>query len=122
MKMADSEKETEWLTTGIASLDAITGGGVPLGRITEISGRYSVGKSTLALSVVAHAQKQGIQCVWADIEWAFEPLYASGRGVNLKKLGLVRERYAEAVLDEIEAFADTHSHCLIVIDSIGGIS
>lgn len=111
----------EWITTGISSLDRILGGGVPTKRITEISGPFSVGKSTLAFMVVANAQKEKRKTLWADVEWSFEKDYPKVLGVDLKKLQLIQEKTAEVVLDSIEEWAETNENGLIVLDSVGAL-
>lgn len=111
----------DWIPTGISGLDAILGGGIPTKRITEVFGPYSVGKTSLALSVVAEAQKRGMTTLWADVEWAWEPLYAAQLGVNLETLLLLQEQTAEGVLDELEAFAAKNTDALIVLDAIGAL-
>lgn len=119
--MADEVDKIEWLPTGLSNLDKILGGGIPFGRITEVSGQYSVGKSTLALMVVAQAQKEKKTCLWIDQEWSYEPLYASVLGVDNKKLYLIREEFAEAALDKVEEFARTHKNSVLVLDAIGAL-
>lgn len=110
----------EVLKTSLSKLDSITGiGGIPSRKITEISGVYSVGKTTLALSVVSSALKEGKECLWTDTEFQFDPLYAEKLGVELTQLDLVQEQYAEDTLDAVEKWATEHKNSLIVIDSIG---
>lgn len=122
MKASQSPYNTlTWLPTGFSALDKIMGGGVPSRKITEISGVFSVGKSTVALQIVAQAQKVGTECLWADSEFSYTPDYAEALGVNNDELDLVQERYAEDALDAIEAWAEEHKNALIVLDSIGGL-
>lgn len=118
---ASPYRKLDWLTTGYANLDKILGGGIPTRKISEISGVYSVGKSTLALSIIAEAQKDGRDCLLADIEFAFDDKYAEVLGVELLNLDLIQARFAEDALDEIEEWADKHKNGLIVVDSIGGL-
>lgn len=122
MKASQSPyKVKDWIPTGLGNLDTILGGGIPLRRITEVSGVYSVGKSTLSLMVIAQAQKLKMPCLLADIEFAFDEGYAQVLGVDTDKLDLIQERYAETAIDEIEAWCDTHKKGLIVVDAIGGL-
>lgn len=108
--------------TGYASLDKILGvGGIPTKKITEISGAFSVGKSTLALSIIAAAQKERMDTLWIDCEFSYDPLYAEILGVDNAKLDLVAERFAEGNLDACEAWIETHKNALVVLDSIGGL-
>lgn len=122
MKATESPYKTiEWLTTGFSSLDKILGGGIPTRKITEISGVFSVGKSTLALQIVAQAQKIGQECLWCDSEFSFTEDYATKLGVDCNLLDLIQGRYAEENLDQIEEWAENHKDALIVLDSIGGL-
>lgn len=114
-------KNITWISTGLASLDRILGGGVPSRKILEISGTYSVGKSTLAYQVVAQAQKLGMKCLWADSEFSFDEGYASVLGVDPHKLDLLQERFAESTLDGIEEWAEANKNSLIVLDSVGAL-
>lgn len=114
-------KNIEWIPTGFQKLDGILGGGVPHRKITEISGVFSVGKSTLAMQVVAQAQAQGKECFWCDSEFSFAEDYATALGVDCDKLELYAGRFAEENLDELEKWADSHKNALLVLDSIGGL-
>lgn len=103
-------------------IDNLTGiGGIPKGVITEIFGDEGIGKSSVCLQLVASAQQQGINCLWADVEWAYSPHYAESLGVDNNKLGLIRERFAEDVLETIEAEVEKGKWGLVILDSIGGI-
>lgn len=103
-------------------LDNLTGiGGIPRGVITEIFGDEGVGKSTLCLQLVANAQQLGLKCLWADVEWSYSPKYAEALGIDNTKLGIVRERFAEDVLDSLETEIESGKWDLVVLDSIGGI-
>ena len=123
MKASQSPyKELKIVPTGFGSLDKILGtGGVSLRKITEISGAFSVGKTTLALSIVAQAQKEGLETLWVDCEFSFDQSYATGLGVNCEELDLIQERFAETSLDETEEWIEAHKNALVVIDSIGGL-
>ena len=118
---ASDVSDVQWIPSGIASLDAILGGGFPTRRITEISGPFSVGKSTVALTAIAQAQKLKFKTLWCDLEYSFERLYPVEVGVDLNKLLLMHERFAETAIDEIEAFADKNKNALIVVDAIGAM-
>lgn len=108
--------------TGYSSLDKILGtGGIPTKKITEISGAFSVGKSTLALSIIASAQKEKMDTLWVDCEFSYDPEYASVLGIDNTKLDLVAERFAEANLDACEVWIEAHKNSLVVLDSIGGL-
>lgn len=111
----------DWLPTGFSALDKILGGGIPSRKITEISGVFSVGKSTLALTIIGKAQQVKKPTLWADSEFSYGEEYAATLGVDSNKLDLIQERFAETTLDEIEAWADSHKNGLIVLDSVGGL-
>jgi len=103
-------------------LDEITGiGGLPRGRITEIYGREGLGKTTVCLQAIANVQKNGGKCLFVDVEWAFAPEYAENLGVDKSKLGVLRDTFAEhileAVLDEIEK----DEWDLIIVDALGAL-
>lgn len=120
MKASESPyKQIDWLSTGFRELDRILGGGIPSRKITEISGVYSVGKSTLALMIVAKAQQAGMECLWSDSEFSFGQDYAESLGVDCDTLDLEQNQLAEDALDSIEAWADSHKDALIVLDSVG---
>lgn len=122
MKASDSlYSKIDWLPTGFSALDKILGGGIPSRKITEISGVFSVGKSTLALTLIGRAQKEKKATLWADSEFSYGEEYAAILGVDSNKLDLIQERFAETTLDEIEAWADSHKNGLIVLDSVGGL-
>lgn len=121
MLYAKDIKTTEVIPSGLF-VDKLTGiGGIPRGVITEIFGDESIGKSSLCLQLVASAQRQGLNCLWADIEWSYSTLYAESLGVDNNKLGIIRERFAESSLDAIEEAVESGKWDLVVLDSIGGI-
>ena len=110
------------IETDFHAINQLTGiGGIPFKKITEISGNYSVGKSTFALSVVATAQRAKMPCLWVDTEYSFDNAYSTLLGVVLSELDLCQERFAEDTLDAIEEWAEKNKNSLIVIDSIGGL-
>lgn len=118
---ADSVTDIDVIPTGLF-VDKATGiGGIPRGVITEIFGDEGIGKTSICLQLVANAQQMGLRCLWADVEWAFGAKYASELGVDISKLGLVRERYAEAVLDTIEEELEAGNWDVVILDSVGGI-
>jgi len=110
------------IPTGYAGLDKITGlGGIPTRKITEISGQFSVGKSTIALSIVARAQQMKMDTLYIDSEFSFDEKYARVLGVDTDDLDLICERFAEANLDAAEEWIEKHKKALVVLDSIGGL-
>lgn len=122
MKASEHKDSGDVVKTGFVVLDTALGGGIPFKKITECSGRYSMGKSTLALQIVAQAQKQGIKCLYADSELSYSNYYAATLGVETGELELLQqEEYAEQLLDGIEEWATKHKNGLIVLDSVGGL-
>lgn len=122
MKASESKySQIDWLPTGFSALDKILGGGIPSRKITEISGVFSVGKSTLALTIIGKAQEAGKPCLWADTEFSYAPEYSSALGVDIGLLDLIQARYAEETLDAIEEWAEQNVNGIIVLDSIGGL-
>ena len=120
MRFASDIPDTEFIPTGIFT-DKITGG-IPRGKIIIVSGQWSVGKSTLAFQMIAEAQKQKKKCLFADVEFSYDPKYAELLGVDNKKLGLIRARTAEDVLDELEKEIDSDKWDLVIIDSMGALN
>lgn len=118
---ADSIEDVDVIPSGLF-LDNLTGvGGIPRGVITEIFGGESIGKSSVCLQIVANAQKQGLRCLWADVEWSYSASYAESLGVDNAKLGIIRGRYAEVTLDALEDAIENGQWDLIILDSVGGI-
>lgn len=109
----------EWVPTGFSNLDKVMGGGMPIGRIVQASGRFSVGKSTLGYSILAEAQKRGLATLLADSEVSFAPQYCASLGVNLDDLDLLQKRLAEDLFDGIEEWITKNQNGIIVLDSMG---
>lgn len=123
MRLGSSDFE-QWpsISTGAASLDRILGiGGVPRGRVIEIYGPESSGKSTLALSVVAQAQKQGLRCAYVDAEHALDPTYMQAVGINLDDLLLAQPDYGEQALEIVDKLIRTGELGVIVVDSVASL-
>jgi recombination protein RecA len=121
IQYADSIRDVEAVPTGLF-IDKLTGiGGIPRGLITEIFGDEGIGKSSVCLQLVANAQRRGLRCLWADVEWSYSPAYATSLGVDNSKLGLIREEYAEATLDAIEDAVKSGDWDVVILDSVGGI-
>lgn len=118
---ADSIEDVQVIPSGLF-IDKLTGiGGIPRGVITEIFGDEGIGKTSVCLQIVASAQKQGLRCLWVDVEWSYSAPYASSLGVDNSKVGLIRERFAENNLDAIEEAVDSGKWDLVILDSVGGI-
>ena len=117
-----ADKEYAIIKTGAISLDAALGiGGVPRGRIIEIYGPESSGKSTLATHIVANAQKNGGLAAYIDVEHAFDPSYASKIGVNLDELMMSQPDCGEDALNIAEMLARSNAVDVIIIDSVAAL-
>jgi recombination protein RecA len=110
------------ISTGSISLDAAIGiGGIPRGRITEIYGPESTGKTTLALHVVAEAQKTGGYAAFIDAEHAMDPEYAKKLGVDIENLLISQPDTGEQALDIAETLVRSSALDVIVIDSVAAL-
>lgn len=117
-----SEREISTIKTGALSLDAALGiGGVPRGRVVEIYGPESSGKSTLALHIVANAQRTGGVAAYIDAEHALDPGYATRIGVNIDNLLISQPDSGEEALNIAEALARSNAIDVIVIDSVAAL-
>lgn len=117
-----SEREVSVIKTGAPSLDIALGiGGVPRGRIVEIFGPESSGKSTLALHIVANAQRNGGVAAYIDAEHALDPLYAAKIGVNINDLLISQPDCGEEALNIAETLARSNAIDVIVIDSVAAL-
>ena len=112
----------ESIPTGALSLDMALGiGGVPRGRITEIFGPESAGKSTLAQHIIAQAQAAGGMAAYIDVEHALEPTYAAGIGVKIDELLVSQPDTGEQALEIVEALVRSNAIDIIVIDSVAAL-
>lgn len=119
---ASSTKKIESIPTGLPQVDRAIGiGGIPIGRVSEISGKWSAGKTTLALQTVVEAQKKGMECVWLDTEFSWDNGYAEALGVDTDLLYLLQSPTAEEGLDSLLEIAREEKNFLLVIDSVGGL-
>lgn len=115
-------RETSVVKTGAITLDIALGiGGVPRGRIVEIFGPESSGKSTLATHLVANAQKNGGLAAYIDAEHALDPQYAAKIGVNLDELMISQPDSGEEALNIAETLARSNALDIIVIDSVAAL-
>jgi recombination protein RecA len=123
MRLGTSDVQS-WpsVPTGALSLDMILGnGGLPLGRVVEIYGPESSGKSTISLSVVAQAQEMGLKCAYIDAEHALDPVYMQALGVNLDELLLAQPDYGEQALEIADKLIRTGEIGVVVIDSVAAL-
>ena len=110
------------VSTGSLSLDfAIGVGGIPRGRITEIYGPESSGKTTIALHVIAEVQRQGGEAAFIDAEHALDPSYAKKLGVNINNLLVSQPDYGEQALSIAETLANSGAIDIIVVDSVAAL-
>ena len=124
MKLGDSQKlDIEAISTGSFGLDLALGiGGLPMGRIVEIFGPESSGKTTLTLSVIAEAQKAGKTCAFIDAEHALDPIYASKLGVDVKELLVSQPDNGEQALEICDALVRSGAVDVIIVDSVAALT
>lgn len=111
---------TKRYPTGVKRLDDALGGGFPSGRMVELYGLPSSGKSLIASMVIANAQKEGGECVYVDAEGSFDPSFARKLGVDTDKLALVQMGIGEDIIDTIIQVLRSRP-AVIVIDSVGAM-
>lgn len=118
----DIPVNVEAISTGSLSLDLALGiGGVPRGRIVEIFGPESSGKTTLALHILASAQKQGGEVAFIDVEHALEPAYARALGVDIDSLLISQPDTGEQALEITEALVRSGALDVVVVDSVAAL-
>ncbi|MGB5018175.1 MAG: recombinase RecA [Candidatus Moraniibacteriota bacterium] len=123
MKLGDVKRvDIEAISTGSISLDLALGiGGVPKGRIVEVYGPESSGKTTLTLHIIANAQKKGGVAAFVDAEHAMDPEYAKKIGVNVDELLISQPDSGEQALDIVETLVRSNAVDVIVIDSVAAL-
>ena len=118
----ESAVETEAISTGSLGLDIALGiGGLPRGRVIEIYGPESSGKTTLALHVVAEAQRQGGACAFIDAEHALDPSYATKLGVNIDDLLISQPDAGEQALEIADTLVRSGAIDVLVVDSVAAL-
>ncbi len=125
MKLGDTAADTniEVISTGCLTLDVALGiGGIPRGRIMEIYGPESSGKTTVSLHIIAEAQKMGGTAAFIDAEHALDPVYAKNLGVNLDELYVSQPDNGEEALEIADALVRSGSVDLIVVDSVAALT
>ena len=118
---ADHKIDVETFSSGSLSLDLALGGGIPKGRIVEVYGPESSGKTTLTLHAVAEIQKQGGTAAFIDAEHALDPAYAERIGVNIGTLLVAQPDNGEQALEIVETLVRSNAVDLIVIDSVAAL-
>ncbi|NSW78615.1 MAG: recombinase RecA [Chthonomonadetes bacterium] len=123
MRLGDAAKmQIEAIPTGSIALDMAIGiGGIPRGRITEIYGTESSGKTTLALQIIAEAQKRGGICAFVDAEHALDPEYARAIGVQIDQLYISQPGTGEEALEIMDALIRTGAIDVVVLDSVAAL-
>jgi recombination protein RecA len=118
----DEPIAVEAIPTGCFAIDRLLGcGGLPRGRIIELYGEPSSGKSATSLFFISQMQKAGKMCVFIDAEYAFNSEFASNIGVDVKKLFVSQPATLEEAMDTVRAFIATNSIDLIVVDSVAAL-
>jgi len=118
---SDETLDIPRISTGSIVVDSIIGGGLPAGRITEIFGPYSSGKTTFALTSIANVQKQGGSALFIDLESSLDPRWAKRLGVDLESLIVVSPDLGSEALDLLSKAVAMKAFDIIVFDSIGGL-
>lgn len=124
MRLGDTQTlDIEAVSTGSIGLDAALGiGGLPMGRIVEIYGPESSGKTTLTLSVIAQAQKTGKTCAFIDAEHALDPVYARKLGVDTDALLISQPDNGEQALEICDALVRSGAVDVIIVDSVAALT
>jgi recombination protein RecA len=124
MKLGDNKSmDVETISTGSLGLDVALGaGGLPLGRIVEIYGPESSGKTTLTLEVIAEAQRNGKVCAFIDAEHALDPIYAEKLGVDVNELLVSQPDTGEQALEICDMLTRSGAVDVIVVDSVAALT
>ncbi len=122
MKLGDAHKvNVETISTGSLSLDIALGGGIPKGRVIEIYGPESSGKTTLSLHAIAEIQKKGGTAAFIDAEHALDPAYAKRLGVDVENLLISQPDNGEQALEITETLVRSNAVDLVVVDSVAAL-
>ena len=124
MKLGENKTmDVETISTGSLGLDiALGAGGLPMGRIVEIYGPESSGKTTLTLEVIAQAQREGKTCAFVDAEHALDPIYAGKLGVNINELLVSQPDTGEQALEICDMLTRSGAVDVIVVDSVAALT
>ena len=124
MKLGDKiDTVAESIPTGAISLDIALGiGGIPKGRIVEIYGPESSGKTTLAMHIIAESQARGGTCAFIDAEHAFDPGYAKNIGIKTEELIVSQPDYGEQALEILETLVRSGAVSVVVVDSVAALT
>lgn len=124
MKLGDTQTlDVDAISTGSLGLDMALGiGGLPMGRIVEIFGPESSGKTTLTLELIAQAQKTGKTCAFIDAEHALDPIYAAKLGVDVKELLVSQPDNGEQALEICDALVRSGAVDVVIVDSVAALT
>ncbi|MDF7667076.1 recombinase RecA [Orbaceae bacterium ESL0727] len=124
MRLGDTQTlDVDAVSTGSLGLDIALGiGGLPMGRIVEIFGPESSGKTTLTLSVIAQAQKEGKTCAFIDAEHALDPIYAAKLGVQVADLLISQPDTGEQALEICDALVRSGAVDVVIVDSVAALT
>lgn len=122
MLLGESPQDIPVISTGSLALDVVLGGGYPRGRIVEIYGPEASGKTTLALTAIAEAQRQGLKCAIIDVEHALDPSWARQLGVQVDDLLLAQPTTGEEALSIVDMLVRSGELGLIVVDSVAALT
>ena len=124
MRLGDAASmQIETISTGSIALDLALGvGGVPRGRVTEIYGPESSGKTTIALHVIAEAQKKGGKCAFIDAEHALDPVYAKAIGCDIDNLLVSQPDTGEQALTITNKLIESGALDVVVVDSVAALT
>lgn len=123
MKLGESKHmDVETIPTGSISLDLALGGGIPKGRVIEIYGPESSGKTTLTLHMIAEVQRRGGQAAFIDAEHALDPAYAKRIGVDIDNLLLSQPDTGEQGLEIVETLVRSNAVDIVIVDSVAALT
>jgi len=124
MRLGDNQAmDIEAISTGSLSIDIALGiGGLPCGRVVEIYGPESSGKTTLTLQVIAEAQKKGKTCAFVDAEHALDPIYAGKLGVNIDDLLVSQPDTGEQALEICDMLVRSGAVDVVIVDSVAALT
>lgn len=122
IKLSDKPQNVEAISTGSIGLDAALGiGGLPRGRIVEIYGPESSGKTTIAIHVIAEAQAKGLTCAIIDAEHAFDTDYAAGLGVDIDNLYICQPESGDQGLEVADRLIESGNFGVVLVDSVAAL-
>ena len=124
MKLGDNKAlDIDAVSTGSLGIDIALGiGGLPMGRIVEVYGPESSGKTTLTLQVIAEAQKEGKTCAFVDAEHALDPVYAQNLGVNIDELLVSQPDTGEQALEICDMLVRSSAVDVVIVDSVAALT